>query len=281
MAAKLWVGGDGTGSQQTDWSRAANWSPSGVPVASDTVTFQSSSTYSVTAGLDQSSVSLGAMRVEAGYSGSIGTSSSPLLCDPASLVVDTGDVGASLYFDFGAQTLDVTVKSCSFGALGTYGVELSGAGVAISNLIVDSGKVGLCTGVGETATVTTARVSGSAGDLTIGTGVTLTNVDQSAGSILLACSVQDIDLSGGILTTDQAAAVSTSATVHGGTLNLDASGTVAALVVHGGTVNFRGGVARTVTALTLNQGSVSYDPQAITISTWNVADRPVTVSAST
>ena len=100
----------------------------------------------------------------------------------------------------------------------------------------------------------------------------MTNVDQSAGSILLACSVQDIDLSGGILTTDQAAAVSTSATVHGGTLNLDASGTVAALVVHGGTVNFRGGVARTVTALTLNQGSVSYDPQAITISTWNVAD---------
>jgi len=281
MADKLWVGGDGTGSQQTDWSRAANWSPSGVPVASDTVTFQSSSTYSVTAGLDQSSVSLGAMRIEAGYSGSIGTSSTPLECDPASLVVDTGDVGANLFFDFGAQTLDVTIKSCSFGSLGTYGVELSGAGVAISTLIVDSGKVGICTGVNETATVTTARVSGSAGELHLGTGVTLTNVDQSAGTIVVACSISDIDISGGVLTTDQAAAVTTSATVHGGTLNLDGSGTVASLVVHGGTVNFRGGVARTVTALTLNQGSISYDPASVTVTTWNVADRPVTVSATT
>ena len=281
MASKLWVGGDGTGSQQTDWSRAANWSPSGVPSASDLVFFQQSSSYSVTTGLDQSSVALGAMRVERGYVGSIGTASSSLQCDPASLVVDTGDVGANLFFDFGAQTLDVTVKSCSGGALGSYGVELSGAGCAISSLIVDAGKVGICTGVGETATVTTARVSGPGGELHIGSGVTLTNIDQSAGSIIVSCSVADIDLAGGILTTDQASAVSSSATVHGGVLNLEGSGTCAALTVHGGSVRFGGGVSRTCTALTLNRGSVSYDPQSLTVTTWNTADRPVTVTAST
>ena len=282
MANKLWVGGDGTGSQQTDWSRAANWSPSGVPGASDAVFFQSSSAYDVTAGLDQSSVALGALRFETGYVGNVGTATSPLLCDPASLVVDTGDVGANLYFDFGAQTLDVTIKSCSRGALGTYGVELSGSGVAISSLIVDSGKVGICTGVGETATVTTARVAGSGGELHIGSGVTLTNIDQAAGLIQVSCSVADIDISGGILTTDQAAAVTSSATCHGGTLNLDGSGTVAALVVHSGAVSFRGsGVSRTCTSLTLNSGSVAYDPQSLTVTTWNTADRPVTITAST
>ena len=280
MAAKLWVGGDGTGSQQTDWSRAANWSSSGVPGASDTGTFQSSSAYSVTAGLDQSSVALGALRIETGYTGSIGTASSPLLCDPASLVVDTGDVGANLFFDFGAQTLDVTVKSCSSGGLGTFGVELSGSGVSISSLVVDSGKVGICTGVGETATVGTARVTG--GELHIGSGVTLTNIDQAAGLLEVACSVADIDLAGGILTTDQAAAVTSSATVWGGTLNLEGSGTVAALVIYGGNVDFRGsGISRTVTALTLHEGRVSYDPQSLTVTTWNTADRPVTVSAAT
>ena len=34
---KNWVGGSGAGGQRTQWNRAANWSPSGVPTASDSV----------------------------------------------------------------------------------------------------------------------------------------------------------------------------------------------------------------------------------------------------
>lgn len=34
---KTWVGGSGTGGQVTQWNRAQNWNPSGVPTASDSV----------------------------------------------------------------------------------------------------------------------------------------------------------------------------------------------------------------------------------------------------
>ena len=37
MAVATWVGGDGTGSEQTDYGRAANWSGSVVPDADDHV----------------------------------------------------------------------------------------------------------------------------------------------------------------------------------------------------------------------------------------------------
>ncbi len=37
MAVATWVGGDGTGSEQTDYGRAANWSGGVVPDADDHV----------------------------------------------------------------------------------------------------------------------------------------------------------------------------------------------------------------------------------------------------
>jgi hypothetical protein len=84
MATKLWVGTDS--GNEGDYSTAANWSPSGVPVATDDVILANSS-QDITAGLDQSAVALTSFTVDLSYTGLIGSSDSDFLEIAASTVV--------------------------------------------------------------------------------------------------------------------------------------------------------------------------------------------------
>lgn len=70
MANKTWVGTD-TGNEG-DWGTAANWSPSGVPVATDDVRIPAGSN-AITGTLNQSAVALGDVIVEEGYTAAIST----------------------------------------------------------------------------------------------------------------------------------------------------------------------------------------------------------------
>ena len=73
MAVKIW-----TGATDGDWSVAGNWSPSGVPASTDDVIISAAYTVSITAGLNQSAVTLNSLTVEEGYSGAIGSKSADL-----------------------------------------------------------------------------------------------------------------------------------------------------------------------------------------------------------
>ena len=44
MGTNVWLGGDGTGTQKNDYSRAANWSLAAVPVDGDDVVLVGAST---------------------------------------------------------------------------------------------------------------------------------------------------------------------------------------------------------------------------------------------
>ena len=73
MAVKIW-----TGATDGDWSVAGNWSPSGVPASADDVILSASYVVSITAGLNQSAVTLNSLTVEQGYSGAIGSKAADL-----------------------------------------------------------------------------------------------------------------------------------------------------------------------------------------------------------
>lgn len=79
MAEKIWLGGDGTGTQLTDFNRAANWSPAAVPVDGDNLVFDDRAgtdaaglRYSCLSTLNQSAKNFTEIVIAASYSGGIG-----------------------------------------------------------------------------------------------------------------------------------------------------------------------------------------------------------------
>ena len=106
MAKKIWVGG--SSGNEGNYGTAANWSPSGVPVASDDVVIPSGS-QSITDGLDQSAVSLSSFTVSSGYTGSIGSSEGSLQIAASKVVLDCA--GTNVYID--ADTADMVVANTS------------------------------------------------------------------------------------------------------------------------------------------------------------------------
>lgn len=118
MATKTWVGGNGGGTE--DYSIAANWSPSGVPGASDDVVVPPTAAYGITAGLNQSAVSLASFTVERGFTKPIGTSS-------AYLQITTGKFS----YEGSAQSwIDLSASAVSPNVLGTASVSTAGQHVA-------------------------------------------------------------------------------------------------------------------------------------------------------
>lgn len=67
MATKLWVSVSG------NWDAGDSWSPAGVPANADNVVFDGTSQANVTAGFDQSGVTLATLDVREEYRGIIGT----------------------------------------------------------------------------------------------------------------------------------------------------------------------------------------------------------------
>jgi hypothetical protein len=75
MATKYWLGDDS--GHEGDLNVAANWSPSGVPEAGDSVVFDGRSTENVTDNLDAlEALDLAGLTVWSGYTGTIGSSGS-------------------------------------------------------------------------------------------------------------------------------------------------------------------------------------------------------------
>jgi len=271
---KTWVGDDS--GNEGDWSVAANWSPSGVPVATDHVRIPASSSEDITAGLNQSAVALGDVIVEKGYTGTIGTSAGYLQIDPNRFQFEgTGES----YIDLGSAAIDVLIlDTATAPATGQHGLYLKGSAIAILSVL--DGDVAVAGLHGETATVTTARTVGDRAKLTLGAGVTLTNLDTVKGEATLRCACTTIDVLGGQLTTEEVGAITT-LNVRDGTAYPNSTGTITTLNLHGGTVDLTGsGLARTITTLVHNGGAILYDPASVTITNKSAPDAPVRMSAT-
>lgn len=107
MATKYW-----DGSTDGDLNTAANWTPSGVPVAADDLVFDGRTTQAVDASMDTfATVDLGSVMIESGYTGSIGAVDDPMIFQCNGTVCVAGSGTYYLQCGAGAEA-DADVVKC-------------------------------------------------------------------------------------------------------------------------------------------------------------------------
>lgn len=275
MADKIWVGTTG------DLSVASNWSPSGVPVASDNVYVPagSGSMSSSMSALSTASLtgSLGTVEVEAGYSGTIGTKSAYWQFTPT--VFRFAGSGTA-YINIEAAAISPDIRGTATASV-TGGAGLYLKGSAIATLApTGTSSVAVAFFGGETSAITTARCIGSSGTLILGAGCTLTTVQVTSGTLTVKAACTTLDVQGGTAYTIGSGAITT-VTVDDGTAYLYSSGTITTLTMAGGTVDMLGGgIARTVTTCNHNGGTLRQDSGTVTITTYVKKTGPASITAS-
>jgi len=268
MASRMWLGTDST--DPTAFDAAANWSGSTLPGAGDTVIFSPSYNNACTKNIDQGTTAYGEIVVEPGFTQDIGTPTDPLTCEPAKFEYHGGGV---IYADIGSAAIPVVVSSSGSGAGGTYGVYIKGT---ITTLSVSGGRVAVASFAGDSATLTTVRQSG--GVVLLGSGSSApTTVTVNGGELTSKVNAATVNVYKGSFTNGEAAQITTKLNAYGGRLILNGSGTIADLLLDGqAEIDFtQSGVARTVTAIKNNGGTISYDPGVITFTAETAPDRIV------
>lgn len=259
MATKYWVGTDS--GNEGDYSVAANWSPSGVPVASDVVILPAECTQNITAGLDQSSVNIARFLVQEGYTGTIGSASGYLILKSDSIQFAGTGVG---YISTGAShSTDIDITKTATATSGAHGLYLIGG--SIDDLSIKSGTVGLAVLSNETMGVANdVRLSG--GKLTLGSQTYVTNLNINGGITTLDGGVSTMRIYDGqaVMRLGVAAGVYS----YGGTTRWGGSANITSIHMLGGNVNATdSGIDRTIGSLYIGPGSFTYDPNVISIST--------------
>ena len=157
------------------------------------------------------------------------------------------------FIDIGSAAIPATVNKTRSPNTGERGLYLKGS--AISTLSVQSGSVGLAMIQGDTATAATVRTISNGADLICGKGCTLTTATCMGGVMRLRASVTTLNVYGGTVYLEEAAAATT-VNLYGGTVQHNSTGTVATWNAYGGTsdwLNYAG--SRTVTDLNIYRGS--------------------------
>ena len=271
MATRIWSGDDAT--TPYDWSVTGNWQGGTVPVSTDDVYIPAGSA-KITAGLNQSSVSLNSLTIQEGYDRDIGSATGYLQIGTGSLVIDSA--GGQQFIDVGSSAVSPEIRGTGTAGIGARAVNLLGS--AIATLSVNAGSVGVAIAGDATSTIATARVL--SGDLLLGKGVTLTTLYQRGGSVDQHCASTLSELQGGTLETAGSGAIST-VSIFGGTFISNSSGTVTTLNAYGGSVDFnQSSVSRAVVSLNIianDPVTLMVDEEYMTITNYN---EPFTVPFS-
>lgn len=272
MAEVFWQGSDALA--PLSFETSANWSSGSVPSGGDDVIFTPRYNNACTLNCDQGTTAFGDVVVEAGFTAQIGSVTEPLKSIPERFEYRGG---GTIHIDIGAAAIPVVIQNSGSYASGKAGVNIIGSGISV--LTISGGSCAVAFGAGDSATVTTARVSGN-GRLIVGKNTTLTNLDVTGGSCNLRAGAATVKVYGGKLVIDEVAAISSKLTAYAGTLILNGSGTIADLLLDGSaTVDFtKNGVARTVSTVQNLGGEIIRDPSVVTFSATTNADRVVRTS---
>lgn len=293
IPATFSTGGTGTWSgtgnttacvSNNDAGQTTNWQLDAVPTTGDDVLFQNGST-SLLYGLNLSSAAVADVRVLPSYSGSIGRFTNGLghyfRIDPD--LVRLEGSGTLCMLDIGSAAIAPYIAHTGTPTTGYRAVYIKGS--AITTLFIDKGNVGVAVLDGDTATITKIQigyVSTQASDATvyIGSGVTLTTLDQGGGTCELGCAATTVNLASGstLLTTVGSGAITT-VNVYGATADLRSTGTITNLNVYGGTVRLdKSRTARTITNTTFYGDCTVYDGSWITYTNAPTFSTPCTVT---
>lgn len=223
MANKTWVGTDS--GNEGDWATAANWLPSGVPVAADDVYFVSGS-QNVTAGLNQATITLTSLNFGTKYTGSILT-----------------------VLEISATTLDYANK------VGTVVIEGTFPTVNIQATSNDTPALKL-----DSCTITSLRITGGNGTVLVDNSTTVSGAIDiiGAGSVKLeiesgaTVSAADITIDDGTFLTYEE--VDTVTQFGGLTEFLNSAGTTNTITMYKGKCKYKVTGATTLTTLLMYGG---------------------------
>jgi len=244
----------------SDYGTARNWSSDSVPTNSNDVVFGSGSV-NVQYGLGQSGVSLGSLAVSVGCSSQFGRfeNGSPHYLKVGSGSLDYRGSAQLAMFDLGSSSITPYIESYgSPSGNRLHSVYVKGSNLA--GLNINRGKVAVAGLTGDTSAVVTVNIGyvanqKSDADVLIGSGVTLTTLNQGGGNCVMSCGAATVNVaSGATLTTDGSGAI-TELNVWGNAF-LNSTGTVTTINVRGGTLDLtKVRNARTVTTVNLYNGS--------------------------
>lgn len=236
-----------------------------TPRAGEHVWFEAdSASINSAVGLDQSLIAIGDFMVKDGYAGSIGSATlGYLIIDPDKF--EFSGAGASpSYLNLFTANIPFKVHKTGGSTNGGRGLYLRGSNLTVGD--ITGGQIGIASNGGETATVATLRVLGSA-DLWLGSGLSLTTLDQYSGSVVIRCGSTTTRVYGGKITSEEAGAVTT-LHMFGGEYVYKSTGTIGTCNMRGGTLDCtQSGAARTITTLNkyLGNYSILRNKEAVTI----------------
>jgi hypothetical protein len=266
---------------------AGNWVGGALPVDGDTVVFANSDV-SVLYGLDLNAVTPAAIYFDSSYTGEVGLSAYNSSNGGIGYFeyrerylkfCNSGDASTTeVYIGQGSGTGSGRIQlDCGTGRANVYVYKTgpspeSGQGAfrfrgthASNTITVQRGTVYIGADGGSNPVVATLKVgyvSNEAADSVVDsdTGVTLTTVEVSGGTLTTRSAMTTLTMTGGVM--NHYAGAVTTATVEQGTLNYLSTGTITNLKVGGGAVfDCRGSMsARTITNLELHSGSEFHDP---------------------
>lgn len=267
MATFYWTGTtDGTWTNVNNWVESDGTAPSAPPGTGDSVVFDGRAVRALT-GSPSGTIRLSSVEVRHAMAYSIGTPTSPI-----SAAVDTftvgeepsdGSLGAGspqICWNFGGALSGyngTTVRVLRTNTTGTSGLEtlqLRGTHASNKCFVEGAAVVGWGTSFPAQAyTLSQINVTHANARVTLGSGGTLTTVNQSGGIIVLNCACTTINNTGGTIRTEGSGAITT-ANIDGGTLIANSTGTISTLDVgNGGVADFsRTSRARTVTTATIH-----------------------------
>jgi hypothetical protein len=259
-----------------DAALARNWSTNTVLTNSNDAIFEPGNV-GLLYGLNQSSVTLADVKVLRGFNGDFGRFEFGKFhyfrIDPDSFDFRGG--GSLCMFDIGSANISPYIEAYgSPSAIGRHCVYIKGSNIA--TLEVAKGNVGVAVLDADTATVATLLCGlldnpQSDVDLTIGSGVTLTTLTQSAGKCTLRCAATTVNVyPGSTLITEGSGAITTLNIYAGATVYIKSSGTIGTLNLFGTADFSRDLTAKTVTTLNVKRGGKLVKHDSITISTTNL-----------
>lgn len=276
MATRIWIGTDA--GNQGDLNTAANWSGAAVPIAGDDVYFNGSSTQNVTGSLTAlSAVALTSLTIDQDYTGTIGTESSFMACDPGTLTIGGSTSGLQtaagsgrINLDLGSNQQTVVVINTANTATDTNRMPVRLLMNNVSNAVhVRRGKVAIEDNPGDAGQLSTLEIDqdgpGSTSTRVIaGAGLTMATVTVKAGTAYLHNAITTLNVLGGTAYTEGSGAITTlnvggtKPAATSGKLVSNSTGTITTLNLYKGTADFTDSEeARTVTNFNWYGGTFS------------------------
>lgn len=221
-------------------------------------------------GIDQSAVAILSFIVEAGCEAEFGSATLGYLSiDPDNFEFSgKGEAWINLH----TAPTPVRIHDTFAPSEGAYGLYLRGTGMTVVD--ITGGSVGIAVRPGEISTATTVRVSEEASKVTLGNGLTLTNLHTYAGETTVRCGVTTTIQYGGTITTEESGAMTT-VTQKGGKYIYNSTGTITTYNRYAGDLETNhSGAARTISTLNIynGSGSIPYNKEAVTITTLTIQD---------